>query len=144
MIADEKRCKHENFWKKVLKSRLRPLSQTSELLEKYRERDHATLIADVLSCQSLECEPTELLSRLEQLKIVLTSDQNLKELLSKPLFEMKNDDVSPKDSETVPSCVESSSTAESFNNPLAGSSINLKKGNLSCSFQSNVSAVTVE
>ena len=73
--------------------------------------------------QALNLKPTELLSKLEQLKIVLTSDENIKELLRKTLFKMKNDEISPKDSET-----------ESFNNPRAGSSSNVKQGDLSCPF----------
>ena len=59
--------------------------------------------------KALNLKPTELLSKLEQLKIVLTSDENIK--------------VSPKDSET-----------ESFNNPRAGSYSNVKQAELSCPF----------
>ena len=73
--------------------------------------------------KALNLKPTELLCKLEQLKIVLTSDENIKDLLKKTLFKMKNDEISPKDSET-----------ESFNNPGAGSSSNVKQGDLSCPF----------
>ena len=73
--------------------------------------------------KALNLRPTELLSKLEQLKIVLTSDENIKELLRKTLFKMKNDEMSPKDSEN-----------ESFNNPRAGSSSNVKQADLSCPF----------
>ena len=73
--------------------------------------------------KALNLKPTELLSKLEQLKIVLTTDENIKELLRKTLFKMKNDEISPKDSET-----------ESFNNPRAVSSSNVKQGDLSCPF----------
>ena len=73
--------------------------------------------------KALNLKLTELLSKLEQLNIVLTSDENIKELLRKTLFKMKNDEISPKDSET-----------ESFNNPRAGSSSNVKQGDLSCPF----------
>ena len=73
--------------------------------------------------EALNSKPTELLSKLEQLKIILTSDENIKELLRKALFKMKNDEISPKDSET-----------ESFNNPCASSSSNVKQGDLSCPF----------
>ena len=73
--------------------------------------------------KALNLKPTELISKLEQLKIVLTSDENIKELLGKTLFKMKNDEISPKDSET-----------ERFNDPRAGSSSNVKQGDLSCPF----------
>ena len=72
--------------------------------------------------KALNLKPTELLSKLEQLKIVLTSDENIKELLRKTLF-MKNEEISPNDCET-----------ESFNNPRAGSSSNVKQCDLSCPF----------
>ena len=84
--------------------------------------------------KTLNVKPTELLSRIEQLKVVLTSDENIKELLIKAISVMKNDEVSaPKDSETIPTCVDTCLT-ESFNNPPAGSSSNLKQGDLSCPF----------
>ena len=73
--------------------------------------------------KALNLKPTEVLFKLEQLKIVLTSDENIKELLRKTLFKMKNDEISPKDSET-----------ESFKNPRAGSSSNVKQADLSCPF----------
>ena len=84
--------------------------------------------------KTLNVKPTELLSRIEQLKIVLTSDENIKELLIKAISVMKNDEVSaPKNSETIPTCVDTCPT-ESFNNPRAFSSSNLKQRDLSCPF----------
>ena len=84
--------------------------------------------------KTLNVKPAELLSRIEQLRIVLTSDENIKELLIKDISVMKNDEVSaPKDSETIPTCVDTCPT-ESFNNPRAGFSSNLKQGDLSCPF----------
>ena len=84
--------------------------------------------------KTLNVKPTELLSRIEQLKIVLTSDQNIKEMLIKAISVMKNDEVSAaKDSETIPICVDTCPT-ERFNNPRAGSSNNVKQGDLSCPF----------
>ena len=84
--------------------------------------------------KTLNVKPTELLSRIEQLKIVLTSDENIKELLIKAISVMKNDEVyAPKNSETIPTCVDTCPT-ESFNNPRAFSSSNLKQRDLSCPF----------
>ena len=81
--------------------------------------------------KTLNVKPAELLSRIEQLKIVLTSDENIIELLIKVISVMKNDEVSAhKDSETIPICVDTCPT-ERFNNPRAGSSNNLKQSDLS-------------
>ena len=90
--------------------------------------------------KAMNIEPEELRSRLEQLKIALTSDEsvgNLNELLAKTLLDVDKDEVTPKDDQ-VASTSGGSSASASFNDTQPGSSSNMEQSDPSCPFSQKV------